>query len=448
MFRPSFAAVRRLAGAVVASWATVWSIGACGLRAEESGASVAEAPVDSTDNATAPKFPYPLALEGPAPLPITPPTRESINGSIERGVAFLVESQNPDGSWGSARKTKSLNIYAPVPGSHQAFRQGVTALAIVALCEARPGLPAELHERVDAALAKAEPWLLASGERLRRAETDALYNVWGHAYAIHAAQRLHQDAAGDAERQARLVELCRGQVDKLRRYEFINGGWSYYDFDGRTQRPSSSPMSFTTATVLVALKDAEKFGVEFPQELAKKAVESLLRQRYPDFSFAYGEYLRMRPRMGINTPPGSLGRSQACNLALRLWGDEHETDEVLKNWLDRLYARNGWLSIGRKFPVPHESHFGVAGYFYYYGHFYAALCIAELPASERPYHQGHLARLLLPLQETDGSWWDYPLYNYHQTWGTAMAVSSLVRCLPGDAANETQSATGDAPSAG
>jgi hypothetical protein len=154
-----------------------------------------------------------------------------------------------------------------------------------------------------------------------------------------------------------------------------------------------------------------------------------LRQRLPDFSYAYGEYLRMMPRLGINRPAGSLGRSQVCNLALRMYGHEEVTDGVLKAWLDRLFARNGWLGIGRKRPVPHESHFQVAGYFYYYGHYYAAMCIDELPEKERPYFQDHLARILLPLQETDGSWWDYPLYDYHQPAGTAMAVSSLVRCL-------------------
>ena len=73
--------------------------------------------------------------------------------------------------------------------------------------------------------------------------------------------------------------------------------------------------------------------------------------------------------------------------------------------------------------------FAVAGYFYYYGHWYAALCIDLLPPEERPYFQDHLAHILLPLQEKDGSWWDYPLYDYHHTWGTAMAVSSLVHCL-------------------
>jgi hypothetical protein len=37
------------------------------------------------------------------------------------------------------------------------------------------------------------------------------------------------------------------------------------------------------------------------------------------------------------------------------------------------------------------------------------------------------ARVLLPLQEKDGSWWDFPLYDYHQQYGTAFAVMALGR---------------------
>jgi hypothetical protein len=111
-----------------------------------------------------------------------------------------------------------------------------------------------------------------------------------------------------------------------------------------------------------------------------------------------------------------------------LWGDKRITDEVLTTWLDRLIARNLWLDMARKRPIPHESHFLVAGYFYYFGHYYAARCIDELPGAERPFYQDHLAHLLLPLQEKDGSWWDYPLYNYHQQYGTAFALMSLKRC--------------------
>ncbi len=40
-----------------------------------------------------------------------------------------------------------------------------------------------------------------------------------------------------------------------------------------------------------------------------------------------------------------------------------------------------------------------------------------------------LAVLLIPKQEPDGCWWDYPLYDYHGYYGTAFAVRSLQHCL-------------------
>jgi hypothetical protein len=113
---------------------------------------------------------------------------------------------------------------------------------------------------------------------------------------------------------------------------------------------------------------------------------------------------------------------------MRLWGDEKVTDDVLRTWLDRLFARNLWLDMGRKRPVPHESWFQVAGYFFYYGHYYAGLCIEQLPAAERGPYRDQLATVLLPLQEPDGSWWDFPLYDYHQQYGTAFALMSLGHC--------------------
>jgi hypothetical protein len=166
----------------------------------------------------------------------------------------------------------------------------------------------------------------------------------------------------------------------------------------------------------------------------RKPLDSIERQRKPDFSYLYGEYLKWRPMHPINRPGGSLGRSQVCNLALRIWGDPRITDNVLKTWLDRLFACNLWLDMGRKRPIPHESHFAVAGYFFFYGHYYAALCIEQLKPDERPFYQDQLAHIMVPLQETDGSWWDYPLYNYHQQYGTALALLTLKHCYKQTAA--------------
>jgi hypothetical protein len=373
----------------------------------------------------------------PAPSPAKPNLRPQqpepvddaeIAASIERGVAFLLKDQNADGSWGSPERTKELNITAGI-GSHHAFRIAVTALCVSALIEvSNPRIKLVDPTAVRLSIERGEDFLFRELPRVRRDQPMLIYNVWSHAYGIQALVRMHGRLPQDKARETRIEELIRGQYDRLALYESTEGGWGYIDFGARTQRPNSYSCSFVNATVLVAFHEAKQIGVQPPVKLVKRGVEGIIAQRNPDFSYLYGFYLRHRPMMAINRPGGSLGRSQACNLALRLWDDRKETDAVLTEWLDRLIVRNGWLDMGRKRPIPHESHFMVAGYFYYYGHYYATLCVDQLPISQRPFYQNHLARILLGHQERDGSWWDYPLYNYHQQYGTAFALLSLEHC--------------------
>ncbi len=359
----------------------------------------------------------------PRPSPIAPPSRDEMDSAIRRGRDFLLKTQNRNGSWGSVRVNRPGEVYAPVPGAHHAFRAATTALCVSALIEL-----SETSPEVDSAIDRGEQWLLGNLPHLRRATPDAIYNTWGHAYGIAALARMAGRRPGDRHRQEEILRELRQQLDLLQRYECVDGGWCYYDFNAHTQRPSGSTISFVTAAVLTALADAKPAGLAPPERLIDRALASIGRQRKPDFSYAYGEYLKYRPMRLINRPAGSLGRSQACNLAMRLWGDPAITDEVLTTWLDRLFARNLWLDIGRKRPIPHEAYFQVAGYFFYFGHYYAARCIEQLPPEARPRYQDYLAHVLVPLQEPDGSWWDFPLYDYHQQYGTAFALMSLVRC--------------------
>jgi hypothetical protein len=369
-------------------------------------------------------FADPYDYSRPPPIPdFYPPTREQIDASIDQGVEFLLQDQNPDGSWGSHSSSRDFEVYAPVPGAHHAFRAATTSLCVMALLDAAPQRP-DVQQAVD----RAETWLLEKLPKLRRATGDAIYNVWGHAYGIRALVALHQRPETSAERKAELVEHIRRQLDLLDRYESVDGGWGYYDFRYQARQPTSDSISFVNATALVAMHEARQIGVEINERTAARAVAATKRQQKPDFSYLYGEYLDQTPMRHINRPGGSLARSQSCNVALRLWGETNITDHVLKWWLVRLFLRNGWLDIGRKLPIPHESEMQVSGYFYYYGHHYAALAIGLLPESEREPYQAMLARLLLDHQEKNGCWWDYPLYNYHRQYGTAYAVSALARC--------------------
>ena len=120
----------------------------------------------------------------PAPKPVTP---EQVEKSVQRGIQWLIKNQNKNGSWGSARKTKDLNIFAPIPGAHHAFQSGTTALCIEALIDTKA---AEISAEARQALERGEEWLIKNLPQLRRADTTAIYNIWGHAYAIQALVKM------------------------------------------------------------------------------------------------------------------------------------------------------------------------------------------------------------------------------------------------------------------
>jgi hypothetical protein len=371
---------------------------------------------DTTDFSKAPEV---AKVEGPS--------SSEIIASIDRGARFLLATQNPDGSFGSHVSKRIGEIYAPLPGSHHAFRAATTALSISALLETKADDPAA-RESIKAA----QEWMFEKLPSVKRAQGDTIYNVWAHAYAIQALVRLKTMTDQTEEDLKKIDELMAGQIKMLENYESIDGGWGYYDFVAQGKKPTGSSISFVNATVLIAFKEAEETGVEIPEKIVKRAYAAIERQQKPDFTYLYGEYLKNMPMRGINQPGGSLGRSQACNLAMRLWGDEKITDNVLKCWLYRLYLRNGWLDMGRKRPIPHESWMQVAGYFYYYGHYYAGLTIDQLKPEDRDEYRNLLASIMIKHQEPNGCWWDYTLYSYHQQYGTAFALMTMQRCIPED----------------
>jgi len=356
---------------------------------------------------------------------LPPATPEAVSHSIARGVDFLVADQNKNGSWGGATRTKDINIYAPLPGAHHAYRAGTTGLALSGLIDSR-----DVRPETVAAIGKCAAWSVENLPKLRRADQTTTYNIWGHAYGLRSLVRL-QEMEKDPEKKAHYKQLAQQQVDLANRYEDINGGFGYLDvFDDFTsQKPTGITTSFGSATVLLAMYEGrQKLGLKLDEKIVGTSLDSIKRQQFPDKSYAYSHDHIMFPREPINRPAGSLARSQACNAALRVFGREGITDEVIIEWADRFLAREGFLSIARKRPMPHDIHFQISGYFYYYGIYYFTESVRLLPPEKQKPYAGRLAALILSKQEKDGSWWDYPLYDYHQPYGTGYCLMALAWC--------------------
>ena len=359
----------------------------------------------------------PVASAGPSPTsqPSTP-----IRQSIARGVKFILDSQNPDGSWGTGLQTRGYEVYSMVPGSHDAFRVATTALCVMALREV--GGHPEAH-------ARGVEYLVADGKAHRDAGR-LLYNIWAHTYGLQALSiELKHDPKNERMRAAALWHL-----DRLRRYETYIGGWNYYDFEAQTQAPSMEPTSFGTAAALVALHEAKGAGLEVPSVMSGRAIRRLEEQRVPGGAYLYSRSHLYRPRQSANRTRGSVGRTQSCNYALWLWGSPKIGKTEVREGLEMFFAEHPYIEMGRKRQYPHESWYQTAPYYYYFGHYYSGLLLEKLGPAGREKYGARLAEKIVPKQDPDGAWWDYAMWDYHKPYGTAFAVMTLLRCedLGGD----------------
>ncbi|MGD0461936.1 MAG: hypothetical protein ABSB74_05570 [Tepidisphaeraceae bacterium] len=357
---------------------------------------------------SAPPTPAPSA----SPAPQTQTYARPIDRAIADGVAFLESSQNPNGSWGTGTVTHGNEVEVSVPGSHDAFRVAVTSLCVIALREAGE------HEAHDRGVE-----FLLSHPDVRRGDAELIYNIWAHAYIVQA---LAIESATNND--PRIREAISFHLDRMARYETYTGGWNYYDFDAGAQQPAGGPTSFGTAAGLVALYDARHAGYEISGDMVKRGLRRLAEMRLPNDAVLYDTDTKYMPLLPANMLRGSIGRAVATDFAMLLWGSPKVDPSACRKALDNFFREHAALEMGRKTPMPHTSWYQTSGYYYYFDHYYAA-CLIELlgPDAKRQYAP-QLMDVILPHQEPDGSWWDYPMWDYHKPYGTAFAIMSLLRC--------------------
>jgi hypothetical protein len=159
------------------------------------------------------------------------------------------------------------------------------------------------------------------------------------------------------------------------------------------------------------------------------------RCRLPNGAYEYDLNPIPRAPAGehINQIKGSLGRIQVGNWALRqALGAEVVSDDDLREGLRAFLREHRFLDVARMRPIPHEAFYANAGYFYFFGHFYAAEAIALLPPGEREEWHSRLRPHIVKTQRSDGSACDYLGQTYMVVAGTAYSAMALAAGLPAE----------------
>ncbi|MDH3590662.1 MAG: terpene cyclase/mutase family protein [Planctomycetota bacterium] len=352
---------------------------------------------------------------------VTPPAAKiAVDAAIRTGVDFLVKNQNKDGSFGKRTVGRTYELWCHVPGGHMAFQGASTALCWLGMNDA-PYQPEKSIEAQKKTLA----WLVKYA-RVKRPFPAQFYNVWSFSYGLRAlGQALRKKSPGAAPEA--IKKTMREIVKALDIYQSPDGGWGYLDFKMPGYKPTWST-SFTTATALIGLYEAQKAGIEVPERVLQRGIRLMKKYRTPDGNYGYSISWRWRPQGAINRPQGSSMRNQACNLALALFAPQEYGEKKLRRGLRQLVDNHRFAIAGLRRPRPHESWYAVSGYFYLYGQQYAAMVLDHMPQGDKNEFWPPLVRFVLKTRQPDGSYWDYPTYGYHKFYGTGYALIALSRC--------------------
>lgn len=345
--------------------------------------------------------------------------KSAVQEAVRKGAAHLLATQNKDGSFGTHRTGRYIEVLADVPGSHHAFQVATSALCLMALDSIPPQERGEGHQE---AMDRCLDYLIENA-MVKRPNSAEMYNVWAFGYGLQCLSAFLPKIK-DPERKAGAKKTAEGLIDMLELYQTLDGGWGYFDFDYGARHPAGTSMSFTTATIVVGLHEAKKAGLAIPEKVLEKSLKCLRRARKEDGSYIYGDYLKYMPNHPVNKVKGSISRTPACHIAQYYFGGDVSRED-LNQCLEDLLTHQHFADIGRKRPFPHEAWYATSGYFFLYGQYYAALVIRELPPEDKIRFMPEYLDILLKLQEPDGSWWDFPFYSYHKAYGTGYALLCL-----------------------
>ncbi|MCP3918724.1 MAG: hypothetical protein GY711_24525 [bacterium] len=232
---------------------------------------------------------------------------------------------------------------------------------------------------------------------------------WGHTYALHLLLRCLERGVLDEKLAAASTKMIPHLLACIEKNQTEQGGWNY------ASDKKISP--FMTASTLLALYRAKAHGHEVPAAMVDKALEALQQGR-SDESGAYAYSGR-----GEEVMPSSSARAAAAELALFRAGksDVDALRRAVAGFFD------GWEELLKRKSKTgtHKAPYGIAPYYFFFGHTYAALAIEYLPEGERQRWRDRMVEVLWRTREEHGGWNDR-IFPRTESYSTAMVLQALI----------------------
>jgi len=384
-----------------------------------------EAPAKKVSEPKATKAEPKKLMEFPMPAPI------DVEAASKQAIAAMLALQEGEdgdqwpyeGVYREDRKSREDLGQLPV-----GYRVGGTAIACLGLI-GTPGYRAD--EARKAAVERGLEFVLSTLDAPRmQIEFIGTYDVrgWGHIYALQLLLMLEDhglvppSAKEVPEKTKWLVKaLVESAIPQ-------SGGWNYSRPKGYSS-PENRASTFMTAPALQALFHAKARGHAVPDEVVTQALDALERSRAKPGGYAYGapgtsqadveeDKLSM-----MDKTPSSAARAVACETTLLLAG---RGDLVrLEAAIYRFFAHWDDLAVRKSQTGTHIKPYGIAPYYFMFGHAYCAQGIEQLPSAEkREQLRAKLRMVLARSREEDGSWNDRQ-FGRSGGYGTAFALLTL-----------------------
>ncbi len=348
--------------------------------------------------------------------------KEDVSLAVTDGIAYLLDEQNEDGSWGGPVNQTFTSGFAN-PATYRMWQIGTTGLS------ARTLLERGSTEEHEVAADRALDYLILHAKAVRPAGWD-VDNNWALVYGLDAiARALQHPRYADHEKTPALREAGQTMLDGLKKYQSPRGGWGYYSSPEANWRPEWCT-SFMTAVGVISLVEAKAAGLEVDEKMFTASVKALERSRLPSGAFEYSvnvlpNHLRLE---SINQIQGSLGRIQIGHVALRRAG-ENITDEEIEWGLEQFVKHHKFLATVRNKPIPHEGYYANAAYFYLFAHYYASQALQLLPVEKRARFATFIQGGILEARQQDGAMWDFWIAENTKPYGTSFGVMGLENTL-------------------